>query len=169
MGRISTKENKTVYQETREKLGLSRERAAELAGLEPYKIERIENEKISPEPWDVAALSAAYGAPHLCNYFCANECPIGKQHVAEIKDRDLSQVILEMLASLNSIKHRQERLIEITVDGEVENDELEDFIEIQKELERISSSVEALRLWAKKKIAEGQIDGKQYRELSKKK
>lgn len=168
MGRISTKEDKTVYQDVRERLNLSRERAAELTGMEPHKIERIENEKTPAQPWDVVAMADAYGEPHLCNYFCANECPIGMRTVCEVKDRDLSQVILEMLASLNSIKHRQERLIEITVDGAVEKDELEDFVHIQQELKRISSSAEALRLWVEKKIAEGKIDAKQYKELSKK-
>ena len=45
MGRISTKENKTIYQLTRDELGISREKASELTGIEPYRIERIENEK----------------------------------------------------------------------------------------------------------------------------
>ena len=45
MGRISTKENKTLYQLAREKIGLSREKASEITGIEPSKIERIENEK----------------------------------------------------------------------------------------------------------------------------
>ena len=42
MGRISTKENKTVYQLARDNLELSREKASELTGIEPYRIERIE-------------------------------------------------------------------------------------------------------------------------------
>ena len=169
MGRISTKENKTVYQVAREKLNLSREGAADVTGLEPYRIERIENEKIPPEPEDVLAMAEAYGDPHLCNYFCANECPIGgKKCVSEIKMRDLSQVVLEILASLNSMKREQERLIEITADGSIENDELEDFVRIQRELAHISTTVEALRLWSEKKIADGKIDMKRYKELIRK-
>ena len=46
MARVSTKENKNVYHLAREEHGYSREKAAELTGLEPFKIERIENEKI---------------------------------------------------------------------------------------------------------------------------
>lgn len=168
MGRISTKEDKTVYQVAREKLELSREKAAELTEIEPYKIERIENEKIQASPWDVVAMATAYKEPQLCNYYCANECPIGMKYVPEIKIKDLSQVVLEMLASLNTMKKSQERLIEITADGKIEDDELEDFVHIQKELERISITVESLQLWTEKMIADGKIDLKQYKELSKK-
>lgn len=168
MGRISTKEDKTVYQVAREKLELSREKAAELTEIEPYKIERIENEKIQASPWDVVAMATAYKEPQLCNYYCANECPIGMKYVPEIKIKDLSQVVLEMLASLNTMKKSQERLIEITADGKIEDDELADFVHIQKELERISITVESLQLWTEKMIADGKIDLKQYKELSKK-
>lgn len=167
MGRVSTKENKTVYQLAREKMEYSREKAAELTTLEPFKIERIENEKIQADPWDVVSMAEAYKEPQLCNHYCANECPIGMKYVPEIKVKDLSQVVLEMLASLNSMKKSQERLIEITADGVIENDELEDFIHIQRELERISITVETLQLWTESMLANGKIDTTQYKELLK--
>lgn len=166
MGRISTKENKTVYQLARDNLELSREKASELTGIESYRIERIENEKMEPDPWDVVSMANAYGQPELCNHYCANECPIGRKYVPEIKIKDLSQVILEMLASLNSMQKRQERLIEITADGVIANDELEDFIHIQEELERISVTVETLQLWTERMIATGKIDLKKYESLT---
>lgn len=169
MGRVSIKENKTVYQIAREKLGYSREKAAEETQIEPFKIERIENEKIKADPWDVVAMAEAYKEPQLCNHYCANECPIGMKYVPEITIKDLSQVVLEMLASLNSMKKSQERLIEITADGIIENDELADFVNIQKELERISVTVETLQLWTERMLATGKIDIKQYKELTKKK
>lgn len=167
MGRASIKENKNMYQLVREKMGYTREKAAEETKLEPYKIERIESEKIQADPWDVVAMADAYKEPQLCNHFCANECPIGMKYVPEIKIKDLSQVVLEMLASLNTMKRSQERLIEITADGIIENDELEDFINIQKELERISITVETLQLWTEQMLATGKIDIHQYKELSK--
>ena len=165
MGKRSKKENKTVYQDIREKLGLTREKASEKTGLEPFKIERIENEKIEADPWDVIAMAEGYKEPKLCNYYCANECPIGRKYVPEIKTKDLAQVVLEMLASLNSMRKKQERLIEITADGNVSNEELSDFIFIQQELEKISIAVEALQLWTEQMIANGKIDPKEYEKL----
>ena len=88
------------------------------------------------------------------------------KYVPEVNIKDLSQVVLEMLASLNSMKKSQERLIEITADGVIDNDELADFIQIQRELERISITVETLQLWTEKMIATGKIDVKKYKELT---
>ena len=164
MGRNSIKENKTPYQLCRDELGLSREKASELLeSIPPERIEKIENEKLLPHPDDVLIMAEKYKAPELCNYYCSNQCPIGKQYVPEMKMKDLSQIVLEMVASLNSMHKRQERLIEITVDGKIDNDEIADFIFIQEELEKISITVETLQLWAEQMLANGMIDIEEYK------
>lgn len=159
MGRISTKENKTLMQLCREEYGYSREQASDLLGwISADRIEKIENEKSLPHPDEVLAMSVAYKSPRLCNHYCANLCPIGQEYVPEIKIKDLSQIVLEMLASLNSIQKRKERLIEITADGEISGDEIADFVLIQEELEKISITVETLQLWSERMLARGAID-----------
>lgn len=163
MARVSTKENKNVYQLTREGLKLSREAASELLeSIPPERIEKIENERSLPHPDEVLVMSDKYKQPSLCNYYCANQCPIGQEYVPEIKVKDLSQIVLEMLASLNSVGKQKDRLIEITADGKISGDELEDFIFIQEELERISITVETLQLWSERMMATGVIDEEQY-------
>ena len=170
MARASTKINKTVYQLRREELGLSREKASELLEMiPPERIERIESGKFTAHPDEVILMAEKYQAPELCNYFCANECEIGRQYVPEIKIKDLSQIVLEMLASLNSVRKRQERLIEITADGLIEAEEVEDFIRIQEKLERISITVETLQLWLEQKLASGDIDIDVYNAIKNKK
>lgn len=163
MARTSTKENKNIYHKTRESLQLTRETASELLEtIAPERIEKIENERSLPHPDEVLVMAEKYKQPGLCNYYCANQCPIGQQYVPEIKIKDLSQIVLEMLASLNSMHKQKERLIEITVDGKITGDELEDFIYIQEELERISIAVETLQLWSERMLATGVIDATQY-------
>ena len=138
MARASTKENKNIYHKTRESLKLTREAASELLEtIAPERIEKIENERLLPHPDEVLVMAEKYKQPGLCNYYCANQCPIGQQYVPEIKAKDLSQIVLEMLASLNAMNKQKERLIEITVDGKIAGDELRDFIGIQEELEQI--------------------------------
>ena len=169
MGRISKKENKTIYQLAREDLGLSREKASELLeGIPAERIERIESGRFTAHPDEVVIMAEKYGVPHLCNYFCANECEIGRQYVPEIKVKHLSQIILEMVSSLNSVKNKQERLIEITADGLIENDEIRDFVDIQQDLEKISIMVETLQLWVEQKLASGQINIEKYKEMKNK-
>ena len=163
MARVSTKEIKNIYQLTRESLKLTRESASELLEtISPERIEKIENERSLPYPDEVLAMAEKYRQPSLCNYYCANQCPIGQEYVPEIKVKDLSQIVLEMLASLNSVSKQKDRLIEITADGKISGDELEDFIFIQEELERISITVETLQLWSERMMATGVIDEEQY-------
>ena len=163
MGRKSIRENKSIYQITRESLGLTREKAGELLEvIPPERIEKIENERSSAHPDEVVIMAEKYKAPHLCNYYCANECPIGQKYVPEIKTKELSQIVLEMLASLNSMSRKQERLIEITADGQIGGDEVKDFIQIQDELEKISVAVETLQIWTEKMMADGNIDRELY-------
>ena len=166
MARTSTKANKNIYHTTRESLQLTREAASELLQtMSPERIEKIENERSLPHPDEVLAMADGYKKPDLCNYYCANQCPIGQQYVPEVTIKDLSQIVLEMLASLNSMNKQRERLIEITVDGQISGEELEDFVQIQEELERISIAVETLQLWSERMLATGAIDETRYNEI----
>jgi len=164
MGKRSTKENKTKYHLVREELEWSREYASEqLGSITPERLERIENEKVSPYPEEILAMAETYKRPSLCNYYCSRHCPIGRQYVPEVEIKELSAIVLEMLASLNAVNKQKERLIEIAADGKVDQDEIDDFIYIQEELERISITVETLQLWSEKMLANGVIDAEAYR------
>lgn len=159
MGRKSTKENKKIYQICRENTGWTREKASDrMECISPDRIEKIESGKSLPHPDEILVMADCYKAPQLCNYYCSHECPIGQQYVPEVKLKDLSQIVLEMLASLNSLNREKDRLIEITVDGSISEDEYQDFIKIREQLSNISLSVDALSLWVEQTIAEGKID-----------
>ena len=163
MARKSTKENKNIYQRTREGLNLTREEASDLlVTMSPERIEKIESERSMPHPDEVLLMSDQYKHPSLCNYYCANQCPIGQQYVPEIKVKDLSQIVLETIASLNAMQRQKERLIEITVDGHISGDELAYFVAIQEQLEKISVAVETLQLWCERMLATGAIDPEAY-------
>lgn len=158
--------NENIYKETRKSLGLSRDDASKLLGvITPERLERIENNKFPIQPDEVCVMADKYKEPSLRNYYCSTQCPIGQQSVPEIKIKNLAEIIIQMVASLNSMKKKQERLIEITADGVVDNEELNDFIYIQKELERISITVEALQLWTETMVAEEKIDVEKYNSL----
>lgn len=159
MGRKSTKENKNIYQISRENMEYSRDTAAEKMGfMSSDRIEKIENEKSLPHPEEVLAMAGCYKNPSLCNYFCSHECPIGIEYVPEIKEKALSQITLEMLATLNKLVREKDRLIEITVDGELSEDELPDFLKIKEELKEMSLAIDSLNLWMDHTIAAGKID-----------
>ncbi len=169
MGKRSVKENKTIFQIGREDAGMTRAEASEaLEFISESRIEKIESEKSEPHPEEVLAMEKTYKKTGLCNYYCSQKCPIGQEYVPEIEIRDLSQIILEMLASLNSLNKEKDRLIEITSDGEISDNELIDFALIQAKLEKISLTIDSLQLWVNHTIAVGEIDPKRLKEAQEK-
>ncbi len=159
MGRRSVKDEKSIYQEIREKNELTREKASELIGfISAAKLEKIENGKVSVQPEDVIALADCYKAPELCNHYCSQECPIGRQYVPAVHVKDLAQIAVETLNSLNKMNKEKERLLEIVEDGRITPDEYNDFFAIKKTLEKISLSVDTLQLWVDKSIADGNMN-----------
>ena len=160
----------TIYKETRKKHELTRDDVCDKASLmnqpiQPERLERIENGKFPITPDEVMLLAEIYGEPTLYNHYCSKECPIGEKYVPEVKVKDLAQIVLEMLSSLNSMKKSQERLIEITADGMIDDDEIKDFVFIQKELERISITVETLQLWVEQMLADKKINIEKYNKI----
>lgn len=154
MGKISTKENKNIYQTTREKLGLSRAAAAEKMyeyGLTEYRLVKIEDGTVKIQPEDVVAMSKGYNEPELRNYYCCKECAIGKIDAPEVVYKNnVHEILVNMAVSLESVNQKKVRLMDILADGKVSENELVEFNEIYKELEKISMTIEALQLWCEK-------------------
>ena len=147
MGRKSTKENKNIYQTSREAMDYTRETAAEKLGfISADRIEKIENEKSLPHPEEVLAMADCYKNPSLCNYYCSHACPIGKEYVPEVTAKDLSMITLEMLSTLNSLSKEKDRMIDIAADGKITEDEASDFIRIKNNLDNMSLAIESLKL-----------------------
>ena len=154
MGKISTRENKSVYQQTREKLGLSRAEAADLMeemGVPEYRLVRLEDGSTAVQPEDVVAMARAYNEPELRNYYCTHQCPIGRLDAPEVVLKgNVHEILVNMVVALDSVNQKKGRLMEILADGEVEASERLDFEKISEELEKISMTVEALQLWCEK-------------------
>lgn len=152
MGRMSTKEDKNVYQLSREELGYSREKAAMLLEtISEDRIGRIELKNLAPHPDEVVVMAEKYKNPSLCNYYCSNQCPIGKHKESEVKVskiefKELPTIVLQTIVALNAMNKQKARFMEITADCKVDENELNDFNDIRNALNRISASVEDLRL-----------------------
>ena len=158
MGRKSTKENKNIYQLSREDAGLTREDAAEaLVFISDDRIEKIENKHAFPHPDEVMAMAECYKNPALVNYFCTHECPIGQKYYPELELKGLGQITLELLNSLNYLEKQKDRLIEIAVDGKINPSEVEDFKKISQELRNISKSAQTMQLFIEQQKQEGKL------------
>ena len=160
MGRKSTKENKNIYQEARDELGWSREKAADeilkiengrYGYVDKYKLVKIEEESIKIQPDDIVALSKAYKKPELRNHYCCHGCEIGKIDAPEVIYKDnVHEILVNMACSLESVNSNKMRLMEILADGKVDETEMPDLNKILDELEKISMTIEAIQLWCEK-------------------
>jgi hypothetical protein len=154
MGKYSTKENKSIYQATREKLGLSRALAAEKMseyGMTEHQLVRLENGSVKTQPEDVVAMAKVYNEPELRNHYCCNECAIGKIDAPEIVYKNnIYEILVNMAITLESVNKNKIRLMSILADGRVEKSEESDFERITEELEKIAMTVEALHIWCEK-------------------
>ena len=159
MGKRSIKEDKNIWQRSREEAGLTRAAASEAMGfISDSRIEKYESGKSPVQPDEVMAMAKAYKKPGLCNYYCSHECPIGQEYVPEIKVQDLAQIVLQTVATMNTLEKAKERFIEITADGEISDDELEDFARIENGIEEIAMASDALTLWLDSMVASGEIN-----------
>ena len=103
-------------------------------------------------------MADCYKRPDLCNYFCSHRCEIGNRYVPEIEISELSNIILETIASLNEINPLTGRLIQIARDGKITDDEIKDFAFISKKLDEVSLAIDALNLWVDKTASENNIN-----------
>ena len=159
MGRRSVREDKNTFQLLREAKGYSREKASELLGSISYsRLIRIESGDTLPYPEEMITMAEVYSEPNLPNIYCANECPLGQAYVTQVEVKDLPVITLEMLNLLNRLQKQKERLIEITVDGEITQDEYQDFKAIKSDLEKMSMCIDSMQLWVDNMIANGKID-----------
>ena len=103
-------------------------------------------------------MADAYKCPELCNYYCSHECAIGNKYVPEVELNDLSDIILETIASLNEINPLTSRLVQIARDGKISDDEIRDFVYIKNKLSEFSKAVSALNLWVEKTAGDQEIN-----------
>lgn len=159
MGKRSVRENKNIYQLSREERELTREAASEaLVFLSPERIEKIESGKSAPHPDEVLALEHAYRNPELSNWFCTHECPIGMKYEQEVKLKSLAQVTVETLAALHAMDEEKNRLIAISVDGRVNDAERRDFDRILSKLNALDRAIRSMQIWLEHARQSGKID-----------
>ncbi len=158
MGKRATKAADNMYYQARYEASkindefTSREKVAEVMGIDRTRLARIELDTIVPYPEEVLAMSKTYNTPELCNSYCARECSIGKTSVKEVTIDDFDRLALKVLGSLKDIDALRMSLISISEDGIISESERPTFQNILDSLEKISTNAKALQLWAIKNI-----------------
>ena len=159
MGRRSVKDNKNIYQQSRENKGLSREGAEEiLSFVSADRIEKIESGRSTPHPDEVLQMEQGYENPELSNYYCTHECPIGMKYVQKAELKELPQLTVELLSTLHAMEEEQNRLIDISVDGRVNSFERKQFDVILHKLAALDRAIRGMRIWIEHALYTGKMD-----------
>lgn len=157
MGRDATKAAGNPWYEARKKAAeyderlLSREGAAERLGMSVSAVADAELGLSKVMPVDKAVLMAdLYKAPHLLNYYCLNECPIGNRHSLSAEVHQIDRVTVKILKDLKveKLAEIKDKLIDIAADGEVSKDELPNLREIKEFFDALSKTVSELKIIA---------------------
>lgn len=153
--------NDTIYRKARKKAAEFNEKfksiegASETIGVSKDQLSNYELGLYKQLPVDsVVRMADAYNAPELMNYYCCNECVIGKITMTPIKICEIERLTIQILSVLNgtSIHKIKDSLIDITEDGQITKDEVPRLKEIIDTLDDISVKSQALKLWAQKHL-----------------
>lgn len=154
MGRRPTKAGENPWYKARMEAAkyddrlLSREGAAERLGMSVSAVSDAELGLSKCMPVDKAVLMAdLYKAPHLLNWYCLNECPIGCRLPLSDEVLEIDRVTVKMLKNLrvDDIKDVKEKLIDIAADGVISDDEKPDFREVLGYLDELARTISELK------------------------
>lgn len=140
----------------------SREGAAEVLGMSVSSLADTELGLQKTMPVDKAVRMAdEYHAPELLNYYCMNECPIGCRQSISDSVIDIDRLTVKVLATirLDQLSDIKNRLLDIAADGVISKDEMEKFIQIDKELSDYSRILSEIHI-----LSESLKNGRYYDE-----
>lgn len=154
MGRDATKAAGNVWYEARmnaakydERLR-SREGAAERLGMSTSSVADAELGLTKFMPVEKALMMAeCYNAPHLLNFYCLNECPIGSNRPLSDEDLDIDRVTVRLLKSLrvSQLEEIKDTLLDIAEDGVISDDEKPELQEVMEYLNKLAKVLSELQ------------------------
>ena len=154
MGREATKAAGNPWYEARKRAAeyddrlSSREGAAESLGMSVSALADAELGLTKCMPVDKAVLmSDRYNAPHLLNYYCLHECPIGCRQSISDEVLDIDRVTVKLLKNLkvNQLTEMKDKLLDIAEDGIISDDEKPNLREILAYLDKLAKTVSELK------------------------
>lgn len=137
----------------------SREGAAELLGVSVSSLADYELGITKVIPVDKVVLMAElYNAPELKAWYCSSECPIGRSYPMPSSElTTVERTTLNLLRQLrqDDVEKVREKLIDITADGVISEDERVDLSDILTYLDKLIKAAGELRLIGQKAMNGG--------------
>ena len=156
MGRRASKANKNIYYLARmqaaesDPVFSSRESASEKLRIERSRLARIELDKIQPYPEEILIMAEVYKAPYLCNDYCKNVCPIGinsmlGEKIKGMKKESFERLSLRFISSAHSVEDISRKLVDISKDGKVTEEEYESFHKVLSAMDELTENIREIK------------------------
>lgn len=169
MGRDAIKANDNVCFRCRKEAAKyndklsSREGAAELLGVSTSTLADYELGLTKVIPVDKVVLMAdAYNAPELKAWYCTTQCPIGREFPGPSPDvSTIERTTMQLLRQLreSDVRDVKDKLIDITADGVISDDERVDLKAILSYLDGLIKAAGELRMIGAKVLNGGEENG----------
>ena len=131
----------------------NREGASELLGVSTSSLLNYETGVCKQIPPDVVVkMAEIYSAPELMDYYCCNECVIGKHIAPQVEILEMDRITIRIVSSLENIDSVKKELLDITEDEIITNDEKPKLDHIVKTLDKISVESRELEIWVQKNL-----------------
>ena len=159
MGKRPTNANDNVYLQarldaaTRDERLFSREIAAGILGISPYTLQDYELGNVKVVPVDkVVRMADTYGKPELLTGYCKHECPIHGFLPLATEEKNLQGITLRLLKGLNEneVRKVKEKLIDLTEDGVITEDETDELQKILRYLDKLVEAISELKIVGEK-------------------
>lgn len=136
---------KNIYQAAREAAGMTQERASELIGLSVESLRSYETERRVPGDEAVIKMVEIYGANYLAYQHLKYKTQLGNTVLPDVSEIPLPQAALQMINSMNQFSRCESQIIEITMDGVIDQEEQESWNEIIKKCRELCKAVLTLQ------------------------
>lgn len=138
-----------MFKEARNQAGMSRDEAAFRLHIGSRTLTNYEHGFTVTPPEIALKMQKVYRDPTLTARYCSNYCPIGQIFAHQVPEHNnLCQAVLGLLKEQNDVEQIRTKLIEITADGIVEQNELPAFELVMEELLDLEKKIEEVKLQA---------------------
>lgn len=138
-------EYRNIYQIAREGKGLTQEKASELMDISVDSLRAYEGDRRVPPDRIVIKMIEIYDTQYLAYQHLKTSAEIGQKYLPNIEIKDLPLAILKLQKEVADFIKCKDLMIEITCDGEIDDNERPQWNRIMKELDDVVAAIMALK------------------------
>ncbi|WP_283650094.1 helix-turn-helix domain-containing protein [Clostridium butyricum] len=136
---------RNIYQIARESSGLTQEKASELIDISVDALRSYEYDRRVPSDKVVIKMIEIYDAQFLAYQHLKTKSKLGDRLLPNLKIKNFSEAVLTLDTEISDYDGFCKKLFKIASDNKVNDDEVEEFEKIMKELDEVVEAIMTLK------------------------